>query len=130
MTSIKLDYIKVLNYKPKEFLALLEVSFNRDNKQEIVHKEYLLKNPLELVSKLFLEIKSKDKIIFEDSLDPMEMLERYSPILIHNQEEVEEKVFHFTKWLCNKAATMNKTKDAKAYMKLFDDFKTASLQLK
>mgnify|MGYP001613831583 CR=1 FL=1 len=130
MASIKLNHIKVKDYKPKELLALLEVYFVHDGKEEIFQKEYLLRNAMDIITNLFLEIKSKNKILFDDpSLSAKEMLERYSPIHIYDQENVEEKIFNFVKGLCDKAVFMKNTKDARTYMKFFDEFRTATLKL-
>ena len=129
MAQLKIDYIRVNTFKPKEQLAEIEISFYKDDKQELIKKEYLLKNPLGLLRKMLLDIKSKDRIIFDDpTLDPVEMLKIYSPVLIKDEEETEEKIFNFIKGLCGKAHYMKTTKDAKTHMKLFDEFKTASLK--
>ena len=130
MTNIKLNHIKVKDFKPKDLIALLEISFLKDGKEEILQKQYLLKNAPDIITNIFLEIKSKDKILFEDpSLSPTELLEKYSPVLIHNQEEAEEKIFHFIKGLCEKALHLKNTRDAKTYMKILDEFKTIGLKL-
>jgi len=130
MAHLKIDCLRVTNFKPKEQVAEIEISFYRGDKQETIKKEYLLKNPLELLKKVLLDIKSKDRIILDDpTLDPVEMLNIYSPIIIKDEEDVEEKIFHFIKGLCDKAHHMKINRDAKSYMRLFDEFKTANLKL-
>ena len=93
-------------------------------------REYHLKNPSELIYQLFLDVKSKDKILIDDPrLSPVELLEKYSPLVIVNEEKVGERVYSFLRTLCEKAAYLKKSRDAAKYMQMFDEFKTASLIL-
>ena len=128
MPKIQLKTIRVMNFDPKTSIANIEISFINNNSQQKIVKEYHLKNPSDLIFRLFIDIKSTNKILFEDPrLSPVELLERYSPILIEDEEKVEEKVYHFLKTLCEKATYMRTSRDATKYMRMFDEFKTASL---
>ncbi|MFH1592642.1 MAG: hypothetical protein ABIB47_04730 [Candidatus Woesearchaeota archaeon] len=130
MTTLTIKHINVTNFKPKEIRAQLEIGFDKGDKPQTINKEYLLKNPEELLTQIFLDIKSKDRVIIDDpTLDPVEKLEIYSPIIIKDEEQVEAKIYQFIKQLCEKAAHIKNTRDAKVHMKLFDEFKTASLQI-
>lgn len=130
MPQIKIQSIRVTNFKPKESSAELEVSYTKDDKPQKISKEYILKKPLELLTRLILDVKSKDKILIDDpTLNPLEHLEKYSPLIIVNQDEVEEKIYNFLKNICEKAAQLKKTREATKHMRLYDEFKTAALVL-
>jgi len=129
-TRIKLEKITVFNFDPKKLLATLEISFYEGEKHHKLVKEITLKHPESLFNQLLLEIKSKNKILLDDiRFNPIEKLEFYSPIIIEKGEEVEVKVYNFLKFLCEKASSLKKTKEAYAYIKLLNEFKTISLQL-
>ena len=89
-----------------------------------------MKGPEKLLDELFLEIKSKNRILPDDvRLSPVERLEFYSPIIIEKGEDVEIRVYNFLKMICEKANYLKKTKDANEYMRLFNEFKTITLTL-
>ncbi|MEK6826276.1 MAG: hypothetical protein AABX08_00915 [Nanoarchaeota archaeon] len=130
MTAIKINTIKITNFKPKELVAEFEIAYMKDSEKLSFKKEYLLKNPEGLLNRVFLDIKSRDKIIVDDPrLDPVEKLNIYSPIIIKDEDKVEEKVYRFIRVLCEKAISLKNTRNAQTHMKLFDEFKTASLSL-
>ena len=129
-TRIKIENIKVVRFDPKTLVTQLEVLFKDGEKQEKVITEYLLKNPEKILNELLLAIKSKNRMIIDDAtLNPVEKLEIYSPIVIEKEEETEVKVFNFIRLLCEKANRLKNTKNAKDYMQLFNEFKTQSLKL-
>lgn len=127
--KIKIQQIVMSNYKPREMLAEFEISYLTNSTQNFIKKEFPLKNPMKLTHQIILDIKSKDKIIFDEELDPLERLERYSPIIIENYEDVEEKLFNFLKTLCEKSKKLQNSKDATEHMRLFNHFKTVKLNL-
>jgi len=126
---IKIQKVMVSSYNPKEMLAEFEIYYLKNNKQELIKKEYPLKNPLKLTHQIILDVKSKNKIIFEEELEPLEALENYSPIKLENYDDVEEKLFSFLKELCEKSKKLQNSKDAGEHMRLFDQFKTGKLNL-
>jgi len=126
---IKIQKVMVSSYKPKEMLAEFEISYLKNNIQELIKKEYPLKNPMKLTHQIILDVKSKNKIIFEEDLEPLERLERYSPITLENYDDVEEKLFNFLRDLCEKSKKLQNSKDATEHMRLFNQFKTVKLDL-
>ena len=126
---IKIQKVMVSSYKPKEMLAEFEISYLKNNIQELIKKEYPLKNPMKLTHQIILDVKSKNKIIFEEDLEPLERLERYSPIILENYDDVEEKLFNFLRNLCEKSKKLHNSKDATEHMRLFDQFKTVKLDI-
>ncbi len=130
MSKIQINKLEIINFNPKELAADFEISFSVDNSQEIVTKRFLLKNPEKILNQILLEIKSKNRILFDDpSLTPEEMLQKYSPITIKDEEQTEEKLYNYFKSLCEKAARFKTIKDAYEHMKLLNEFKTTTLQL-
>ena len=126
-TRIKLEYVKVYNFDPKTTQAELEICFNENGEVKKFSQQYILKNPDKLLDKVFIAIKSKDRVLPAAPLSAEEMLEMYSPIIIEKPEETEEKMFNFLRFLCEKASRMKKTTNASEYMQLFNEFKTISL---
>lgn len=130
MTRIKIAGIRVRDFKPKENLAVLEINFIKNGVKEQVIKEFILKHPLTLLNKIFLAVKSKDKMIFDaTSSDPLEELEKYSPIIIEEEDKVEEKLSNFITDLCQRVRIMKSNTDASKHMRMIDEFKTARLDL-
>ena len=128
--KIKINSLRIIDYKPKELLAVIEISVQKEDKKEKITKEYYLKRPEELLNSILVDIKSRNKIIIDDpTLDPIERLNIYSPILIEDEEKTEEKIYNFLRMSCEKAAHLKNSKEAKVHIKLLDYFKTASLQL-
>ncbi|MEK6934882.1 MAG: hypothetical protein AABW46_03315 [Nanoarchaeota archaeon] len=129
MTRIKIKKVKVLDYNIKKNLARLEVGFIKDGNEEKIVRELEMKYPLTLVHSLFLAVKSKDKLIFDEIVsDPLEALEKYSPITIEMEDIIAEKMNIFLTDLCQKAKILKVNTDAKKHMKLLDQFKTAKLE--
>ena len=130
MALIQILNIRSLQFNPKELTAEIEVIFSKDGKHDNMKGQYYLKNPEEIFNKILLEVKSKNKMIFDDPrLSPVELLERYSPIKIHNEEQTEEKMFNFIRMLCEKARILKNTKEAREHMRILNEFKTTSLKL-
>ena len=130
MSHIQINHLSLLNFKPENLTADIEVTFTENDNKEKVIKNYILKNPEKILTQIFLEVKSKNRILFDDpTLDPIELLEKYAPIIIDNQDQVEEKIFNFTRSLCENARKLKNSKEAAQHMKLLDKFKTESLTL-
>ena len=127
MSHITIHSIKISNFEPRTLSAEIEVVYTENNAQERIIKKCILKDPITLVNKIFLEIKSKNRMLFDDTLTPEELLERYSPINVENEEQIEEKMFNFIKTACDKARSLKTTKEAKEHMKIINEFKTSSL---
>lgn len=130
MPHIQINQLILVNFNPKELTADIEISFTENEIKEKVIKNFLLKQPDKILNQILIEVKSKNRILFDDpTLDPVELLNKYAPIIIDNQEQTEEKIFNFTKSLCENALKLKNTKEAAQHMKLLDQFKTASLTL-
>ncbi len=129
MVKIKLNQIKVLNYNFRDFLAQLEISFTRDGENHTVNRQYVLRKPEDLFNNIFLEIKSKDSVIVDDpTLDPVEVLEFYSPIIVEELESVETQLYHFLRDICEKAARLKKTRSAQEHTQLREQFDTLTFK--
>ena len=129
MSHIKISSLRVINFEPRTLTAEIETLYIENNLQEKISKRFLLRDPITIVNQIFLEIKSKNRMLFDDTLTPEELLERYSPINVENEEQVEEKMINFIKTACEKARSLKSTKEAKEHMKIINEFKTITLNL-
>jgi len=126
-TVYKIKKIEVLEFKPKESVSVIKISFMKNDVPEQIVKEFpMSNNPVEMVNKIILEVKSKDKMIVEDTND---ILQNIYITRIDNEEIMEEKLLLFFQNLCGKYAKMKSLKKAPDYMKLYDEIKTTKLVL-
>lgn len=122
--AIKINSIKLSDFKVREGIGEFEVLFEKNGKLEVLKKSYLLKHPNELFNDLWLNIKSKGKVLIDDpSLTPVELLKYYSPVNILNEEKTEERIINFIRELCMKYKELKLNKDAKIHMKLLEGFR-------
>ena len=130
MGKIEIHQLKIINFDAKKSIAEIEVYFTDNGSPDRISHIFELKQPEKILNQIFLYVKSKNRIQFDDpKLSPVELLERYTPVLIINEEQTEEKIFNFIRALCEKSKRLKNTKDAREHMKLFDEFKTSSLQI-
>ncbi len=115
-----------MDFKPKEAISNIKITFTRNDQVEQVVKEFNLKNPVEIVNNILLEIKKKDRMIVEDSDD---VLQNIYITRIENEEEVEEKLLYFFQGLCSKFSKIRSMTRAPDYMKLYDEIKTTKFVL-
>ncbi len=130
MANIEINAIRVINFNPRDSTADIEASFTKNGIQEKVTENSLLRNPEKILRNLFLKIKSKNKLLFDDpTLSPVELLDKYSPIIIQNEEQTEEKIFNFLRTVCEKSKRLKNTKEAREHVVLLDYIKTSCLKL-
>ena len=125
-TVFQIKKVEVKEFKPKEGLSVIKITYSKNGEQKQITKSFHLSNPVEVVNKIILEVKSADKVIIEESDD---ILQNIYITRIENEEEIEEKLLFFFQSLCSKFSrikTMNKAND---YMKLYDEIKTTKLIL-
>lgn len=124
-TILKLKRIEIKEFKPKELLSRLDVIFDKDGEEKIIGKEIILRNPLDIVNKILLSMKSQGKIIVEEEDD--DILKNIYITRVDKEEEVEEKLFGFFKTLCEKGKKLKSIKNATQYMRLFNEIKVMKL---
>lgn len=125
-TVYRIKKLEVLEFKPKESISSIRITFTRNDEVVQIVKEFNLKNPVDIVNSLLLEIKKKDKMIVEDSDD---ILQNIYIARIENEEEVEEKLLYFFQGLCSKFAKIKNLTKAPDYMRLYDEIKTTKFIL-
>ncbi len=125
-TVYRIKKLEILEFKPKESISSIRITFTRNDEVVQIVKEFNLKNPVDIVNSLLLEIKKKDKMIVEDSDD---ILQNIYIARIENEEEVEEKLLYFFQGLCSKFAKIRSLTKAPDYMRLYDEIKTTKFIL-
>ncbi|MBS3171890.1 hypothetical protein J4449_04760 [Candidatus Woesearchaeota archaeon] len=125
-TIYRVKKLEILDFKPKESISSIRITFTRNDQVEQIVKQFYLKNPVEIVNSILLEIKKKDRMIVEDSND---ILQNIYITRIENEEEIEEKLLYFFQGLCSKFAKIKSLTKAPDYMKLYDEIKTTKFIL-
>lgn len=125
-TIYRVKKLEVVDFKPKESISTIKITFTRNDKEEQVVKEFNLKNPVEIVNHILLEIKKKDRMIVEEEDD---VLQNIYITRIENEEEVEEKLLYFFQGLSSKFSKIKSMTRAPDYMKLYDEIKTTKFIL-
>ena len=124
-TVLKFKKIEVKAFKPKDLKVNLSIYFDKDEKEEIIDKEFILKNPIEIVNKILLAIKSKGKIIVEEEDD--DILKNIYITRVDREEEIEDKLLVFFKDLVERGKKLKSLKNAGQYMKLYNEIKVMKL---
>lgn len=125
-TVYRVKKLEVVEFKPKESISSIRITFTKNEKEEQITKEFNLKNPVEIVNHILLEIKKKDRMIVDDSDD---VLQNIYITRIEDEEVVEEKLLYFFQGLCSKFAKIKSMTKAPDYMKLYDEIKTTRFVL-
>ena len=125
-TVYKIKKVEVIEFKPKESVSTIKIVFTKNDVPEQIVKQFSLKNPVEIVNSIMLEIKKKDRMIVEDSED---VLQNIYITRIENEEEAEDKLLYFFQGLCSKFSKIRSMTKAPEYMKLFDEIKTTKMIL-
>ena len=126
MGKIQIHQLKIINFDAKKSIAEIEVYFTDNGSPDKISRVFELKQPEKILNQIFLYVKSKNRIQFDDpKLSPVELLERYTPVLVMNEEQTEEKIFNFLRNVCDKARRIKTIKDAKEHMLAIDQIKTA-----
>lgn len=125
-TIYKVKKLEIVDFKPKESISSIKITFTKNDVEEQIIKQFNLKNPVEIVNHILLEIKKKDRMIVEDSDD---VLQNIYITRIENEEEVEEKLLYFFQGLCSKFSKIKGLTRAPDYMKLYDEIKTTKFIL-
>jgi len=122
----KLKKIEVKSFDTKTLKSVLKVYFTKNDQMQEFSHDFDLKNPVEIVNKILLEIKKKDKIIIEDSDD---ILQNIYIQRIDNEEEIEVKMLNFFQILCSKCAKLKSMTKAPEYMRIYDEIKVTKFIL-
>jgi len=122
----RLKKIEVKSFDTKTLKSTLKIYFTRNDQMQEFSHDFDLKNPVEIVNKILLEIKKKDKIIIEDSDD---ILQNIYIQRIDNEEEIEVKMLNFFQILCSKCAKLKSMTKAPEYMRIYDEIKVTKFIL-
>lgn len=122
MPSILFDVkkIEVLEFKPKEGIGSLCVQYTKNGVPESIVKDFELKDPFLIFQSLVNEIKKKGNIVVGDESD---ILSGYYVVRFENEEELEIRMLDALKRIVEKVKMLRNTKNASAYMKLFNEIK-------
>lgn len=123
-TVYKVKKIEMVDFKPKDFVSVLKITFTKNDIPQQFTKEFSFINPVEIVNKIILEIKKTDRMIVEDSDD---ILQNIYITRIDDEENTEEKMLYFFQNLSAKLNKIKSLKKAPDYMKLYDEIKTTKL---
>lgn len=126
-TILKLKRIELKDFKPNESKAVMNILFDKNEREEVITKEFVLKDPLDITNKILLLMKSYGKMIVEEEDD--DILKNIYITRVADEEEIEEKLFGFFRNLCEKSKTLKSSKVASSYMKLFNEIKIMKLVL-
>lgn len=130
--NIKLSSLDVMQYDPKSNVATLKVGFLVDNiARSIVSKTTL--NDAGLVSNDILNaIKQQAKQGMQSGagkvVSPEEIIDRYTLVVIDDEETTNEKLIGALGRLCSKCSLIRHTRVHNEYMKLYDDVKIFSMR--
>lgn len=124
-TILRLKRIEIKEFKPKELRANIDIIFDKNDVEKIISKEIILRNPLDIVNKILLTMKSEGKMIVEEEDD--DILKNIYITRIDREEEIEEKLFSWFRSLCEKAKHLKNVKVAPQYMKVFNEIKVMKL---
>ena len=122
----KLKRIEIKSFDTKTLKTTLNIYFTKNDQMHEFYYDFELRNPVEIVNKIILEIKKKDKIIIEDSDD---VLQNIYIQRIDNEEELEAKMLNFFQILCSKCAKLKSMTKAPEYMRIYDEIKTTKFIL-
>ena len=122
----ELKRVELVDLKPREGNSGVLVFFEKEGREKVLSLHFDLTNPVDIVNKILLGIKTHDKIIIDESDD---ILQNIYITRIDNEEVIEEKLLLFFQNLCGKYAKMKSLKKAPDYMKLYDEIKTTKLVL-
>lgn len=120
-TILKLKKLEIKEFKPKELKVNLNIIFDKNEKEEVINKDFILGNPIDITNKILLSIKSQGKIIVEEEDD--DILKNIYITRVDREEAVEDKLLVFFKTLCEKGKKLKSLKNATLYMKLFNEIK-------
>lgn len=125
-TVYQLKEIVVKDYSRKENRLLLTVKFTKNDILDEITQSYETTNSAGVVNDILLKIKSKDKIIVEESDD---ILSNIYITRISNEEEAEERMFSFFSKLFDKIRSLKHETVAGRYLNTIDDIKHQKLIL-
>lgn len=125
-TVYQLKEIVVKDYSRKENRLLLTVKFTKNDILDEITQSYETTNSAGVVNDILLKIKSKDKIIVEESDD---ILSNIYITRISNEEEAEERMLAFFSKLFEKVRSLKHERIAGRYLNTIDDIKHQKLIL-
>ncbi len=125
-TVYQIKEIVVKDYSRKESRLLLTAKFTKNDVLDEITQSYETTNPAGVVNDIILKIKSKDKIIVEDSDD---ILNNIYITRIENEDEIEERMLAFFSKLFDKIRSLRHETVAGRYLNTIDDIKHQKLVL-
>ena len=117
-TVYQLKEIVVKDYSRKDNRLLLTVRFTKNDILDEITQSYETTNSAGVVNDIILKIKSKDKIIVEESDD---ILSNIYITRISNEEEAEERMLAFFSKLFDNVWSLKHETVAGRYLNTIDD---------
>ncbi|HLD12804.1 MAG TPA: hypothetical protein VJB87_04385 [Candidatus Nanoarchaeia archaeon] len=123
-TEYEIKNILVKQFEPRQSHIIFDINYSKNGAIITLTKDYKFDDPANFVKQIIHDIKKKDATENWEDNDP---LAGYQVINLKNQEDTEERLLNFIARIHEKARLMKRMKDAKKYMQLFDDMKTARM---
>ena len=122
----ELKRVELVDLKPREGNSGVLVFFEKEGREKVLSLHFDLTNPVDIVNKILLGIKTHDKIIIDESDD---ILQNIYITRVFNEENIEDRLLNFFQDICAKSKKLKNLRDAREYMKLYDQMKIARLVL-
>ena len=123
---LRVEKLTIRQFDPKQCTGTFVLHFSKDNERQTFEKKYTLDKPEPIVQDILREIKQRGKIEINDYDD---LIGSIFVVRVQDEDNVDEKLFHFFSRLCEKAKAMKHMKSHGEYMKLYDEIKIKELRL-
>lgn len=123
----RVDYelkgVEVANFDPRNGIIKFKIRFLKNSVLQSFEKEFKFSDTASLVNSVITALKKKDNIVTYDD----DILSGYQVVMLKDEEVASEKLFNFFNRMKERYKIMKATKDAKKYMKIFDEVKSAKI---
>ncbi|GEM_PF-854600 len=123
---LRVEKLTISQFDPKQGIGTFILHFSKDKEHQTFEKKYALEHPEPIVQDILKEIKQRGKIEIDDYDD---LIGSIFVVRLQDEDNVDEKLFHFFSRLCEKAKAMKHMKSHAEYMKLYDEIKIKELNL-
>lgn len=121
------EKLTISHFDPKQSTGTFKIHFRKDKEQQSFEKQYALSHPEPIVEDILKEVKQRGKM---EILDSDDIIGSIFVVRLLDEDNVDEKLFHFIARICEKIKTMKHMKSHGEYMKLYDEIKIKSLDLR
>jgi len=125
-TIYEVKSVHLSDFNPKETNTKIIINYTKNNEPHQIIKQITLNNPVAIVNNILVTIKSKDKMIIEESDD---FLSNIFITRIKDEERIEEKLLYYFQDLTKKIKELKAQKIATKYMHLYNQLKISKLIL-